>query len=122
MTTDPTPTAHLVDLGYAESSLGEVEAAGFCVSPTPDGDGLAVRGTCPRCGGPTATTYRYGMPGLGTKGLRSWFAGARTRPAEAADPLHSEAHFCECGHAHPGMPAEAVFIGCGADWRIRSAP
>ncbi|MCX5197779.1 hypothetical protein OOK31_28445 [Streptomyces sp. NBC_00249] len=123
MTVPPPPATHLVALGYAETSLGEVDGAGFGVSPTPDGDGLTVRGSCPRCGGPTTTTYRYGVPGLGTKGLRSWFAGERSRPdAAAVDPLRSEAHFCECGHAHPGMPGNADFVGCGAGWTIRSAP
>ncbi|MFG2619709.1 hypothetical protein ACGFXC_19090 [Streptomyces sp. NPDC048507] len=123
MTTDPTSTAHQAGLGYDESPLGEIEDTGFSVSPDGDGAGVTVRGTCPRCGGPTSTTYRYGVPGLGGKGLGDWFAGTRARPgAPDRDPLYSEAHFCECGHAHPGMPAEAVFVGCGAAWRIRSAP
>lgn len=118
---DPTPTVHDTGLPYAETAIGEVPGAGFAAAPASDGNGVVFQGTCPRCGGPTTTVFRYGMPGLGTKGLRSWLAGDRTRPV-GADPLHSEAHFCECGHAHPGMPAEAVFVGCGADWRVRSTP
>ncbi|MEU3777008.1 hypothetical protein AB0F11_28160 [Streptomyces sp. NPDC032472] len=118
--TDPAP--HDVSLAYAETSLGDVAAGGFTTTPDPGGNSTTLSGTCPRCAGATVTVYRYGMPGLGTKGLRSWLGGARSRSAESEGPLRSEVHFCECGHAHPGLPAEAVFIGCGASWRIGAAP
>ncbi len=117
--TDPAPAAHEVSLAYSETSLGDVDGIGFTTTPGLEGNGTALSGMCPRCAGPTVTVFRYGMPGLGTKGLLRWLGGVRSRAAEPTEPLHAEVHFCECGHAHPGLPADAVFIGCGASWRLK---
>ncbi|MFH8795251.1 hypothetical protein [Streptomyces sp. NPDC017941] len=110
--TQPPQRPHAFDTAYAEEDLGEVGDP-FTVSPTPAGR-TSVRGHCPRCHGRTATEYRYGVPGSG--------AGAGTKGPLDADTalLVQERHFCECGHPHPQLPSNAVFIGCGASWYVRS--
>ncbi|MBT2490128.1 hypothetical protein J7E96_16705 [Streptomyces sp. ISL-96] len=121
--TDPAVPQHRVDLDYAETSLGETDTRPT-VQTSPDGAGLVVSAICPRCFGPTETEYRYGSPGTGVKrNIRSRLAARRTRrPAgPEPDPVGSEAHYCECGHIHPGQPADLVFFGCGASWRVRGA-
>ncbi|WJV49957.1 hypothetical protein [Streptomyces flavofungini] len=110
--TQPPPPSHRFDTAYADTDLGEVSDE-FTVGPSPDGHTL-VRGHCPRCHGRTTTEYRHGVPGTGT--------GAGTKGALASDAalLAQERHFCECGHPHPQLPANAVFVGCGASWRVRA--
>ncbi|MFD7613127.1 hypothetical protein [Streptomyces sp. NPDC059828] len=108
---------------YAERDLGEVNLP-FVQRASPDGRGYLVQGCCPRCHGETTTEYRRGIPGAGTKGPLSRLNGRQATQSSAvaagADLVGGEVHFCECGHAHPSMPAHAVFVGCGASWRIRT--
>ncbi|MEU6235938.1 hypothetical protein [Kitasatospora sp. NPDC047058] len=114
----PSAPAHEHALAYAEDDLGETPAAGFSQQPSPDGRAVVVEGTCPRCHGHTVTRFPLGLPGTGTKGLFDVLTG-RGAAAADEDPLAGEVHFCECGHAHPQLPADAVFVGCGASWRIK---
>jgi hypothetical protein len=128
--------AHDFDLGYAEEDCGQVGAA-FVQRASTDGSGVVVEGRCPRCFGRTATEYRRGVPGAGAKGLLSRLgfgaggaggtsgtgsAGPDGSTGQAASPapdvLHTEVHYCECGHPHHRLPGDAVFIGCGASWRV----
>ncbi|GHC82575.1 hypothetical protein [Streptomyces flavofungini] len=109
MTQPPRPS-HQFDTTYADTDLGEVGDR-FTVGPAPDGHTL-VRGYCPRCHGDTRTTYRHGVPGTGV--------GTKGPLAADAALLAQERHFCECGHPHPHLPQNAVFVGCGASWHVRS--
>ncbi|MFF7165749.1 hypothetical protein ACFZBP_31005 [Streptomyces sp. NPDC008086] len=117
--TEASGAVHDFNATYLESYLG-VAPNGFVRLTAEDGEGLRVQGTCPRCHGDTASEYRYGVPGTGTKGLFS--ALRRTPVAPTQDDTHSlilrEVHFCECGHPHPDLPADAPFVGCGASWRV----
>lgn len=115
MTQPPAPT-HDFTTAYREEELGPTTVP-FTRRTAPDGHGVVVEGTCPRCRGRTATEYRYGPPGTGTKGLWTWLSGAGEQPADDAAVLVAEVHFCECGHPHPDLPADAP-VGCGASWRI----
>ncbi|KQX48135.1 hypothetical protein ASE09_14510 [Streptomyces sp. Root66D1] len=102
---------------YAEISLGELPLV-FTQRVAPDGRTVSVAGVCPRCAGGTVSEYAYGMPGAGTKAPWPF----RSRGSEGVpDVVGSEVLFCECGHPHPSMPPDAVFVGCGADWRVRTA-
>jgi hypothetical protein len=106
---------------YADEDLGEVDASLFTQEPAPDGGGVIVAGTCPRCHGATRTLFPWARPGTGTKGgLSLLFGRGMTRRAEdGSEPLLAEVHLCECGHAHPHVPPDTRFLGCGAIWRIR---
>ncbi len=110
--------SHDTSLPYAELDVGQVPAAGFTQRTVEDGRAIVVSGVCPRCSGPTVTRRPYGAPGTGTKG--GWPFRRLTGPA-APDVVGSELHLCECGHPHPGLPADAVFVGCGASWRAGAA-
>lgn len=103
---------HDFDVPYLEHDLGEVTAE-FTQSADPGGKGVVVRGKCPQCAGDTVTEYSWGVPGTGTKGLFP------KRAKAAPDVLATEVLFCECGYAHPNQPANPVFFGCGASWRLR---
>ncbi|MFD7897535.1 hypothetical protein [Streptomyces sp. NPDC059743] len=109
---------HDHDKPYSEEDLGELDAPAFTQRPSPDGGGLTVTGTCPRCRGRTETEFRRGLPGTGSKGLFDRLT-RRSPSVTEPEPLIGEVHFCACGHAHPQMPTDALFIGCGASWRIR---
>ncbi len=109
--------AHDFATVYAERDLGEVPAD-FSRRTGPDGRAVVVEGHCPCCRGRTATEFRRGVPGTGTKGVLSRLLH-RTPAADDADPLATEVLFCECGYPHPRQPADAVFVGCGASWRVR---
>ncbi|MER5946104.1 hypothetical protein ABT127_08580 [Streptomyces sp. NPDC001904] len=116
----PDATApHAFDIVYAEQHLGTVTTR-FTGRPTPDGRGVVLEGVCPGCQGRTRTEYRCGVPGAGTKGLMSWLKGEQAGPGPAGDAaaLLEEWHYCECGHPHRLMPPDAVFVGCGASWRV----
>ncbi|MFK4070123.1 hypothetical protein [Streptomyces sp. NPDC029674] len=118
MTEPPTPP-HDLQAEYAEQDAGEAVTP-FVRHASRDGTGVVLEGNCPRCHGRTATEIRRGLPGTGTKGLRDWLSGRPSRPTPAADAvaLTRERYFCECGHPHPQLPADAPFVGCGASWRI----
>ena len=109
---------HKYDTPYVEEDLGTVVAPLFSQAAAADGDGVVVSGPCPRCHGRTTKEYRRGVPGTGTKGVVEWLTGRRD-VADEPEPLVGEVHFCECGYTHPGIPADALVIGCGAGWRIR---
>lgn len=114
--------AHDFDVTYAEQHLGDTTAP-FTGRASADGLGVVVEGACPRCHGGTASEYRYGLPGTGTKGLwprRSGGAEGAGAPGSVAATLSRETHFCECGHPHPQLPGTAAFVGCGASWRVRT--
>ncbi|MBO1331698.1 hypothetical protein [Streptomyces sp. VRA16 Mangrove soil] len=119
--TDPTASAvpHAFDTAYAEQHLGTATTR-FTGRRTADGLGVVLEGRCPGCQGRTRTEYRRGVPGSGTKGLLSWLKGEQPGPGLAGDlaALADEWHYCECGHPHPLMPGDAVFVGCGASWRV----
>ncbi|MET8447559.1 hypothetical protein [Streptomyces sp. NPDC005209] len=115
MTQHPTPS-HDFAAAYAEDDLGTAPTP-FTRRASADGHGVIVEGNCPRCHGRTTTEYRHGLPGTGTKGLLSWLAGSTGKPRDDAAVLVQEVHFCECGHPHPNLPADAP-AGCGASWRI----
>ncbi|MEU6917037.1 hypothetical protein [Streptomyces olindensis] len=108
---------------YVEAYVG-VGTGHFVRRATADRQGVLVKGACPRCLGDTASEYRYGLPGTGTKGLLDRLRGAHPAPTgteaipDGAEVLLREVHFCECGHPHPGLPADAPFVGCGASWRV----
>ncbi|MET7611004.1 hypothetical protein ABZX97_07830 [Streptomyces seoulensis] len=87
---------------------------------TEDQQGVRIEGTCPRCHGNTASEYRFGTPGTGTKGLADLLRGVRPSREEEVESgaLLREVHFCECGHPHPELPVNAPFIGCGASWQV----
>lgn len=104
--------AHDFDVQYLERDLGEV-AAEFTQTSTADGKSVVVKGKCPQCSGDTATEYSWGVPGTGTKGVFT------KRAKEVPDVLRTEVLFCECGYVHPNQPANPVFLGCGASWRVR---
>ena len=102
-------TTHKFDVPYLEQDLGEVEVT-FIQKNSADGR-VVVDGNCPRCEGYTATEYAWGVPGSGTKGI----LGGKPRQQ---DVLGSEVLYCECGYLHPNQPANPVFLGCGASWRV----
>ncbi|MDX3381614.1 MULTISPECIES: hypothetical protein [Streptomyces] len=104
---------HDHDTPYAETDTGPAPTP-FTHHTSPDGETLTLRGTCPRCQGPTASHYAYGLPGTGTKGL----FGRRTPPPTPESALLQEIHYCECGHPHPQLPPDVPFIGCGASWTV----
>lgn len=105
--------SHDFDAPYIEHDLGEVTAA-FTQHTMNDGRGVVVRGRCPACKGDTTTEYMWGVPGSGTKGI------FHKREREVPDVLRTEALYCECGYLHPHQPADPVFRGCGASWRVRT--
>ncbi|MFE7190889.1 hypothetical protein [Kitasatospora sp. NPDC057541] len=111
-------TAHAHHLPYAEDDLGDVDGSSFSQTVAPDRRSAVVTGPCPRCHGRTATEFRRGNPGTGTKGLFDRLTGRSGTAQPDPEPLHAEVHFCECGHGHPQMPADVHFVGCGASWRI----
>ena len=115
--TEPPRPSHDFTTVYAENDLG-LTALPFARRASADGHGIVVEGNCPRCHGRTATEYRHGLPGTGTKGLLTWLTGAGAAPGNDAADLTREVHFCECGHPHPNLPADAAFVGCGASWRL----
>ncbi|MFG2131292.1 hypothetical protein ACGFNV_26205 [Streptomyces sp. NPDC048751] len=117
--TESPARGHDFAVDYAEEDMGRASAP-FTQWSAPDGHGVVVEGDCPRCHGRTRTEYRHGVPGTGTKGLRSWLTGRHPVPAEDAHALLDEVHFCECGHPHPNLPPDAPFTGCGASWRVRA--
>lgn len=111
---------HDHSLAYAEEDLGEVDPVHFTQRAAPDGTGVLVSGTCPRCHGRTQTLFPWAIPGTGGKGLLDLVRGRRPTRASATapDPLSEEVHFCECGHAHPQGPPDTRYHGCGASWRM----
>ncbi|MFF3331972.1 hypothetical protein ACFYWX_20815 [Streptomyces sp. NPDC002888] len=113
------PAPHDFGTAYVETYVG-VATGVFVRQTVDDGPGLRVEGTCPRCHGRTASEYRYGLPGTGTKGLLDRMRGGppAAPQGDADDALLREVHFCECGHPHPELPADAPFVGCGASWRV----
>lgn len=113
------PEPHDTTLAYTETYVGET-AAPFSQRTSADGRRVTVTGACPRCHGPTSTHFPYGLPGTGNKSPWPFVRRAAT-PAPAPDVVTTEVHYCECGHPHPQLPAEPVFVGCGASWRVRAA-
>ncbi|WP_157167141.1 hypothetical protein [Streptomyces typhae] len=114
--------SHDFEIVYAEQDV-DAATVSFTGRASADGLGVVVTGDCPRCHGSTASEYRYGLPGTGTKGLWSKLTGtARTEPdpGSVTETLRQETYFCECGHPHPQLPGNAVFVGCGASWQVRS--
>ncbi|SEQ78593.1 hypothetical protein SAMN04487983_100841 [Streptomyces sp. yr375] len=106
---------------YLETYVGVV-AGDFVRRDAESGPGLRIEGTCPRCQGGTVSEYPYGLAGTGTKGI---FSRRGAAPAPVSVPVSGEetallreVHFCECGHPHPDLPADAPFVGCGASWRV----
>ncbi len=63
---------------FADEDLGEIDAALFTRQSSPDGEGVVVSGTCPRCHGATGTLFPWGRPGTGTKGALSLLFGRGT--------------------------------------------
>ncbi|MER7763155.1 hypothetical protein [Streptomyces sp. NPDC097619] len=125
---DPAPTsrAHDFAVPYVERDLGTVVAV---FAQAHHAAGVTVSGECPGCHGLTRTDHPFGLPGpeadpgSGPKGLRELLrrfggGGGEPEPDSAEDVLATEPLFCECGYAHPGQPADPVFIGCGASWRV----
>ncbi|MFF4038017.1 hypothetical protein [Streptomyces sp. NPDC001816] len=106
---------------YADEDLGEVDGALFTQQPAPEGRGVIVAGTCPRCHGPTRTLFPWARPGTGSKGVLTLLFGSGQTPRAEGEPgpLLTEVHLCECGHAHPQCPPDTSYVGCGASWRIR---
>ncbi|QNP73748.1 hypothetical protein IAG44_32670 [Streptomyces roseirectus] len=101
---------HDHNIPYAETYIGPT-ATPF--THHTDGRTLTLRGICPTCQGVTTSEYAYGIPGTGTKGIFS-----RSQPDPPETQLLAEFHYCECGHAHPQLPPDAPFIGCGASWKV----
>jgi hypothetical protein len=88
----------------------------FTVTVAADGKTLLVSEVCPACGGRTVTDLPYGLGGFyGYKGL--W----RHPPTRPAPPARATI-ICECGHSHPGRPAEQPDSGCGRFWTIELPP
>ncbi|MFF5480625.1 hypothetical protein ACFY5C_25250 [Streptomyces sp. NPDC012935] len=115
---EPPCRSHDFSAGYAETYLG-VTTAVFARRAAADRQSVLVEGVCPRCHGDTATEYRHGVPGTGTKGVLDRLRQARRPSPQDEDAvLLAEVHFCECGHPHPDLPADAPWVGCGASWRV----
>jgi len=85
--------------------------APFTITVATDGKALIVSGVCPACGGQTVTDLPYGIGGYGYKGLLGHSRKRFDAPSKATI-------FCECGHIHPGRPAEQPDLGCGRFWTI----
>ncbi|MDG9718267.1 hypothetical protein [Streptomyces sp. DH24] len=116
MSESPCPS-HDFNTAYTETDLG-VATGVFTRRHAADGQSVLVEGVCPRCHGNTASEYRHGLPGTGTKGLDLLRRNRRPAPQDDDTALLREVHFCECGHPHPGLPADAPWVGCGAGWRV----
>lgn len=108
-----TSPPHDLDLAYAQFPLGAVDDRFDVVV---DQDGVTVSGTCPRCHGPTTTTFPKGI--AGTKGF-PWFGRGTDSRAELKAAASAETLFCECGYAHDGQPEGTLFEGCGAQWTLK---
>jgi hypothetical protein len=109
---DPTAIEHHRAVEYRISDHA-LQTSGFTVTPSTDGRSIEVTGVCPGCGGKTTTTWDYGT-GNGYKGLFP------RRPAVVAVvPSGARTVCCDCGHAHPNRPDDAVFLGCGAYWQVQ---
>ncbi|MFI5799406.1 hypothetical protein [Streptomyces sp. NPDC051677] len=105
---------------YLETYVGLATGV-FVRRAAEGGPGLRIEGTCPRCQGGTVSEYPYGLAGTGAKGIFSRRRGTDPASAQAQSEeaaLLREVHYCECGHPHPDLPAEAPFVGCGASWRV----
>jgi hypothetical protein len=102
---------HDFDVPYREEDLGVV-SGGF--TQTAGEHAIVVEGQCPRCHGHTKTEYPWLVPG--TKGR---FSRLR-RQVKPLDMLSVEVLVCECMYTHPEQPAQPMFLGCGAQWRVRS--
>ncbi|MFE5811875.1 hypothetical protein [Streptomyces sp. NPDC056479] len=109
-----TSPPHDVDLKYAQAPLGSVDDQfQFGV----DEDGVTVSGACPRCHGPTSTTFPKGI--AGSKGF-PWFRRGTGSKAELEAAARAETMFCECGFTHAEQPEDTLFEGCGAQWTLKS--
>jgi hypothetical protein len=76
------------------------------------GEEVTVRWLCPRCTGVTVKRKVKVFPGKG------WLSGRNRdgwRPADVL-PGRPDTVRCECGQRHPGRPATADALGCGAYW------
>lgn len=113
-----TPPLHAVALPYVEGDVGAVPRAGFTEGPSPDGSAVLVAGECPRCHGRTEGRFPIGQPGTGSKGVLDWLPGRKPVDTAQPGPLLGERHFCECRHAHTGIPADSLAVGCGASWTV----
>ncbi|MEW2319407.1 hypothetical protein [Streptomyces bauhiniae] len=109
-------TAHDLDLAYAQLDLGVREESEFqltSVSST-----VVVTGPCPRCHGTSRTEFPLGV--VGSKGM-PWKRDKPLTPERRSAVVADEVLYCECGFGHPELPEGALFVGCGAYWRIKPA-
>jgi hypothetical protein len=73
---------------------------------------VTASGACPACGGHTSTEFSYGIGGAGTKGRHP------QDPMTPTPAIPEATIYCECGHAHPGRPTNALDVGCGRFWQV----
>ncbi|MGW4227636.1 hypothetical protein ACWEG1_29745 [Streptomyces bauhiniae] len=109
-------TAHDLDLTYAQLDLGARDESEFrltSVSST-----VTVTGPCPRCHGTSRTEFPLGV--VGSKGM-PWKRDKPLTPEKRSAVVADEVLYCECGFGHPELPEGALFVGCGAYWRIKPA-
>ncbi|MER8029361.1 hypothetical protein ABTZ78_10405 [Streptomyces bauhiniae] len=107
-------TAHDLDLRYAQLDLGPREESEFDL--TSDSRTVVVSGPCPRCHGTSTTDFPLGV--VGSKGM-PWKRDKSLTPAERSAVVADEVLYCECGFGHPELPDGALFVGCGAYWRLK---
>jgi hypothetical protein len=100
---------HDNSLAYAETAADSPPDGQFKVAWATGGRTVTVSGSCPACGGLTATGFSPGIGG--SKGLRARIP----RPQGLPSPVTL---FCECGHAHTDRPPDALDKGCGRFWLV----
>ncbi|MFI9389367.1 hypothetical protein ACIG53_00635 [Streptomyces bauhiniae] len=109
-------TAHDLDLSYAQLDLGVRDESEFHL--TSASSTVVVTGPCPRCRGTSTTEFPLGV--VGSKGF-PWRRDKAPSPAEQSTVVSAEVLYCECGFGHPELPENALFVGCGAYWRLKPA-
>jgi hypothetical protein len=105
------PPARTID-HHRPINFAEVEMppdSSFEVAFATNKKSVTISGICPACGGQTVTTIPSGY-GYGLKGP-SHSSRQVVMPPQATV-------FCECGHAHPDRPPEALDVGCGRFWTV----
>lgn len=118
---EPQPaSSHNTSLEYIEVDLGTPD--GFETSRSTSS--VTVGGICPRCSGPTQSTFRIASPDRKprSRALLDRFRRGRHENDErgkgdAADPEQATL-FCECGAVHAKRPDDATDAGCGAYWIV----
>lgn len=111
---------HQTELEYLEVDVGA--PSGFRTART--SSAVTVEGVCPRCAGPTRSTFRVASPERKTvpAALLERLRAAARREAKpnhkAPSPEETATVMCECGAVHPKRPEGSTDPGCGAFWIV----